>query len=316
MTVSPKLERAAPVLARVEAARVLAPRRDGLEAALAALTDVHASWWSGHPAGSLTIGPNGVGHPQTGGTPWTTTDAAEAWELLATRGVIPLAWVGDARRAFWCAACGGARGHESYYEGERDWVPCGVCAVECAACGGGGIDANTTGGTCRECGGHCVIGVGSVPHPPTVAACVALASDVAGVTQAEQLALEIAGRIDAWVQRVVWRAVPADATRAAMNRAGQAWAGRLLRDCSPADDVAGIQSCILDKLETGRPTRYLAGELQGVTHECAIGAADAIVDLLATGYALDAVTDDAVVLVAPAIDDGAPAGAGEEERGR
>jgi hypothetical protein len=91
-------------------------------------------------------------------------DVAEFWEALDARGVTP-GWASDARRLF---------------EG-----PLECCGEE-------------SGPTCT-CGG--------VPtyrhHPPTVADCLALASDPQGVATAETIAREVTG-----CERVVWRVVP------------------------------------------------------------------------------------------------------------
>lgn len=59
---------------------------------------------------------------------WATMDAAEAYELLATRGLVPLDWVGAAERVFVCEKCSGTG-----YSGTCD---CGSCNgyTECPVC--------------------------------------------------------------------------------------------------------------------------------------------------------------------------------------
>lgn len=254
------MERAEAYAARVELAQ---PKRERLADALACVTEHAAAEWAPY-VGRVLLTDRGPVTPWLYGNAraiWTVTDPAEAWEVLATRGVIPLAWVGDERRAFACAACQG-RGSRTYVDpetGEHEWDPCHVCDRLCAACGGDGADDDATGGDCLNCAGTGYEGTGLLPHPPTVADAVALCSDVPGVLAAEALAREITGR-----ERVVWRVgrIDADPTR------------RRARE--------------MDAANRARPaTRGLLGRR--------------LDDLAATGYALGDVADDAVVLVCPAV---------------
>lgn len=95
--------------------------------------------------------------------PWTT-DPAEAYEILQTRGLIPLEYVGR----FACDACGGSGLVQR--EGWRGIVPCEPCGTR-----------------------------GHLPHPPTVAALASWASvgfaahddGTPGILGAEELAGEL-----------------------------------------------------------------------------------------------------------------------------
>jgi hypothetical protein len=200
----------------------------------------------------------------TGGAP-AIADPAELWEALSTSGVIPDAWVGDAGRAF---ACDSRR-----------------CACE---------------------------GREQRPHPWSVAACVAFASDVAGVTQAEALARECVARLAPWgapqPQRVVWRVVDPATWRPARvdalaqaeretfppgppsppmpPRRGETWALRAFRDHTSA--------------HKGWPARN-RGLWRTVRLPDRADPFEPLLALWATGYALDAITDDAVVLVCPSL---------------
>jgi hypothetical protein len=101
------------------------------------------------------------------------TNPREAWEALATRGLIPDAWVADPSRVFRvarrCACCRGAR---RVWSGEGEFAT----SAECGACSARGV------------------WFADAPQPATVAACVALAGDAAGLATAEALAREFVAR--------------------------------------------------------------------------------------------------------------------------
>lgn len=120
----------------------------------------------------------------------------EAWERLATRGLIPEAWVDDPVRRFdsdsgdgdgWCDACNGSGwGHTGEPGcGHFDDGPCGIDCPPCPACGG----------TCRVL----------LARPPTVAGCVAVAADAAAMAACEAIARQHA--TDA-PRALVWSIVP------------------------------------------------------------------------------------------------------------
>lgn len=109
------------------------------------------------------------------------TDPREAWEALAARGVIPASWVEDPRRAF----------HDGEERSLRTFRSGGVRFDH--------VDRTAI----------------LAPHPPTVAACVALASDPEGVTTAEAIAREVTG-----VERVVWYVMPSWVVAEHVERVG------------------------------------------------------------------------------------------------
>ncbi len=109
---------------------------------------------------------------------WTTRNAAEAWEILSSRGIIPVDAVDDPRRRFACSECD-ARGG-SYFtsdDGRDD-------SMMCSACEGAGI----------------------VPHPCSLPDVVSIASAWPSVVTAEALATEThrAHGIGHAFERVVW----------------------------------------------------------------------------------------------------------------
>ena len=55
---------------------------------------------------------------------WTTTDPAEAAELLVTHDVLPAGWCGDTRRGWACQVCGGKGSGPGWTGPER----CGACS--------------------------------------------------------------------------------------------------------------------------------------------------------------------------------------------
>ncbi len=108
----------------------------------------------------------------------------DAWEMLATRELIPLAWAHEPQRLFrsgadryhWCGACNG----HAWLSGD-------------AKC------------RCKGTGLH--HGVVFVQHPPYPRDALALAADPAAVLAAEGLALEAATRFGVPHARVAWRAL-------------------------------------------------------------------------------------------------------------
>lgn len=228
------------------------------EDAIAALADVHRGPLAGVCGRQARRWSEGV-EWECGGvallTRWEITDPREAWELLATREVIPLAWLDDPRRRFVCATCRGDGVHYQTRDGGARNTP-----YDCPACAGGMIQ-----------------------HPPTVAECVAFASDPAGVMTAEAIARQITG-----CERVVWRVEP----RAQIEKSIRTLRGRPRWLLTPthAQHAQFV----------GRRVFALRDERAAWTT-----ALDHAAALLATGYALDYVTTDTVVLLAPPLG-GAP----------
>lgn len=109
-------------------------------------------------------------------------------------------------------------------------------------------------------------------YPPDVRACVALASDPAGVTTAEVVAREAA---------------------APFRAPGIAAPFRALGLVAPPRIVWRV----LAEGELGSYRRAIAGEVRRVGPH----SPRTLADVLAVGYVLDALTDDALVLVAPGV---------------
>lgn len=135
-------------------------------------------------------------------------DPSEAWEVLAARGLIPFAWIGEARRGFqrWyvggCQGCGGSKIVPAKQSKTGRDEPCGHCA-------GSGRQERS----------------GVLPRPLSTAACVALASDAAAVETAEAVAREVTRR-----RRVVWRGLPAGEYQLAWRMLGTTQYGDLWRE--------------------------------------------------------------------------------------
>jgi hypothetical protein len=79
---------------------------------------------------------------------WAEEDPATAYEMLASRGLIPMEWVGSEDRIFVCETCSGT-GHQ----GSGDCSLPGSC-LECLVCGW----------------------AGALPHPPSLRALLGWAS--------------------------------------------------------------------------------------------------------------------------------------------
>jgi hypothetical protein len=98
-----------------------------------------------------------------------------AWEALASRGVIPMSWIGAERR---------------------------FAGSDCAACRGTGWETTTDYrgdefyGACERCEERGFREL--LDAPPTLAACVAFASDPEGIETAEALAREADARLAPW----------------------------------------------------------------------------------------------------------------------
>ena len=213
-------------------------------------------------------------------------DPAEAWELLAARGVIPRAWVerDPGRRRARCE--------------------CLVCAIHTRP----SVRARCP--ACRGVGGA----VSDGAAPPTVRGCLTLASDPDGVERAEALARELSVRLGArcagdpaitwWVIAAPWT-FPGDHT-----------AGGPLSRARQGTNERHAASYHLDPV--GEHPRYIA-PMKALRAVCDAGGSyqaasdvfgqvawegpgpnpyDALVAVWLTGYAVADVTDDGVTLVA------------------
>lgn len=216
-----------------------------------------------------------------GGRGWCFEDTAcvaELWETLATRGVIPAEWVGDERRVFDCD-------------------PDAATTAACNACGR--VDAEHP-----------------MAHPPDVGCCLALASDPVGVATAEALAREVAARLVPWglldthQRRVVWRVVASGYLE--LTRGGYPLA--IIENC-PARN-AYTEAVWVDRRR--RPEAYQHGkttsdawwlghvELYANDYPCMGDSRpnpfEPELEILRTGYVLEAITDHAIVLVCPEVE--------------
>lgn len=253
-------------------ARVLRPRREGLGRVyeIAARVVGEATGAEVFPDEVLRVGVPEALQRELGGA---------TWEALAAEGIIPFEWVGDGARRF---------------EAPREL---------------------------RDA-------------PTSVAMAVALASDTRGVAAAEQLAWEVVARLAPWSpwrpSRVQWRVVDPVRWTSAHGHGGGPW--RLPAQCvvvalHRADDpTRGMPASLTRSLRRGGPYGANAHRdldrawLWGYAASrglrvpaldaapralCDMGfheVADPFAPLLrlwSTGYALQAVTPDAITLVAP-----------------
>jgi hypothetical protein len=181
-------------------------------------------------------------------------EPAAAWEALAARGAIPLAWCDEARRSFRMAVEVEGRVVSQPNERVRTDPPAvPFSALRAAPPHTQPRGLITTGARVR----YDALVTQALPH--TLVAAVAIASDVPGVTQAEALARECARAIDARADRVVWH----------VRRA------RFLYEIG-----VHIRAWMFERL-----------------HARGLNAA-----LLATGYGLESVDDDEIVLVCPTLE--------------
>jgi len=201
----------------------MTPRCDGLAAALAALTERDAGWWGtrlADPFARLLLRHDRVVLTCMGAVSvlrWTVAGAQEAWERLCDGVVCPLGWAQDEGRRFADPLVGEPTLDSRAAGPGEDWsirATGRVASGETLAFdvrvsrdvlwglrGRAELDR-----TAREAGSQATWGLERVArertlsHPPTVAACVALAADVQGVLAAEALARAFTG-----CARVAWR---------------------------------------------------------------------------------------------------------------
>lgn len=223
---------------------------------------------------------------------------AEAWEALAARGVIPLEWV-----TAWDteSPCPHGR-HDLLRNHWRTDAPCTACYVARAPRRIFRGDEGSAAGA----------------HPPTVAACVALAADAANVLAAEALAREAVARLALWgapqPARVEWRVGAWDVGRSvwALRSAVYAlpWRDDLIKysNRSAFEIVFDAPPPLATLGERNTPPWALrwirahhAGYAATVIANAPPNPWTPVLDLFATGYALNAITDDAVTLVCPEV---------------
>lgn len=234
------------------------------------------------------------------------TDPAELWEALATRGVIPLEWV----TAWDTKSPCGHRWRDILRDVWRTDAPCPECVRARAP---------------ARIFDH---GEGCYPAewPRNVAACVALASDPVGITQAEALAREAVARLAPWgapqPHRVVWRVGAWDAQRSWLHQGPDQeripdWRIALSTTSRGREFVETFRKharaliakpYVLDTVLTDND-QAIAWMLthHDLYERESPNPWQPLCELFALGYALDAIRDDAVTLVCPALEGGQPA---------
>ena len=159
--------------------------------------DVSLDWrtlnWHGPDGRPVTTGKGGI------------ADVRQLWEALLARDLIPEDWADDPRRAFDSGGRRGigAGGREVWLGTEAQW-PRGAPPDPLVPMFDERGNLIAYGGAYHRI--ECVL----LPHPPSVAVAVALASDPRGVATAEACARELAARLAPWKaatpsERVVWR---------------------------------------------------------------------------------------------------------------
>lgn len=284
--------------------------RPALAEVLASLSDCDALWWQRLIDRGWTVeirndahGPTVRGHVFEDLPRWHIADPAAALEKLTTDGVLPQSWAGDVSRAFWCEACDGKGGvHiKSHTEFHDDWDWCGTCAAE---------DPNVTGSYVAD---------GTTGAPATLPDLVAWASlGAATILAAEQLARETAARLRPWgvrppvetattpdggevereaPWRIVWKV---GAIREAFDVGGWPSSHRVngVTATHAWADAARAARLMRDPFEwwTAHVESWPTDDPRPCPHEPALA-------LLRMGLALDAITDDALVVVVPPLGD-------------
>ncbi|MDP3277674.1 MAG: hypothetical protein Q8Q09_21000 [Deltaproteobacteria bacterium] len=243
-------------------------------------------------------------------------DPAEAWEVLASRGVIPATWVDSSERVF-----------------ALDETPMG-------------LEPGSRSGTATHDGVLAYLSRGPTVQdvPPTVDAVVALGADVKGVTTAEQVAREAVRRLAPFgvpqPNLVCWRVVdvaswatqPGDyrhmpvaivlnqafergevhdrsLKRAKLHPFGTpAWRAAFTWECAGQWRAAARTNsvilsarapCIEQIRDSGYPP--IAETLYGEKFSSLANPFEPLLSLWASGYALDAITPTMIVLAAPRV---------------
>ena len=198
---------------------------------------------------------------------------AEFWEALAVRDVIPASWVGNPARRFLCSRCMGSGN-------DPDNCPC-LCRI--------------IGGDCVWDGTRCC-----GERPDTVRCMTALASDVAGITQAELLVLEMAKAVHLSPRRVVWFVTSRDVFERDLADRATRWLRAIKRLTTNIFDMLGyFASHAVDALHGYDSPTCTEEQVYGST----LSANAAMRALLQTGYALYDLTADTITLACPTLED-------------
>lgn len=249
-----------------------------------------------------------------------TRDAAALWEALAARAVIPLDWVAHPARAF----------EDPRWRVSTEPQPDGTVALPIR--GAPGAPSEDDAGllalarAMAQRAGDAGLHAAALERlaPPTVPACVAFASDPEGVATAEALAREVMARLAPWATPqpplVLWRVCGrwhvtgerawgplrvASTPRMILPRLGAAMRRRSGED-TPTWSARGdavSAAAWRDAASSGRvvPATLLDGPLPAaVAGRRFADLPDPFAPLVAlwnTGYALEAITPRAVVLV-------------------
>lgn len=243
-------------------------------------------------------------------------DPAEAWELLAGRGIVPSEWLGDGDRVF----------------AEDERPP--------ALAERGFNDQPTRAAILR----YLEVGPRLCDAPPTVIAACSLACDIPGVTTAERVAREAVRRLAAWgapqPSRVCWRIVdpedwetqpgdfrhmpaamavgdayvPTPTTERTIMRARlydfgtPAWRAAFTWECAALWRLVSKGNRVIAASTSLAPDSIAASGYPGIPSELrAKRFADVpnpfepLLSLWAAGYALDAITEHTIVLAAPRV---------------
>jgi hypothetical protein len=237
------------------------------------------------------------------GLPGDITDPREAFEVLTQR--LDLAgWVGDERRTFATRVRATITSRRLWLRGGSDYA---FSALVHEGAGGTPIEwpAADVHALALASDGSTVSWIGvphgtvddfielrvTLPHPATVADCVAFASDAPGVLAAEAIAREIVAPTLECPDRLVWRVgapTPAEdpPDRLATWSEMSAW-------------LRWMQATLRAGTATLRELVALWDESRPLA--VPFPRPDLLPDLIATGYTLDDVRADAVVLAAPAL---------------
>lgn len=243
-------------------------------------------------------------------------DPAEAWEMLAARGLVPAEWMGDGERVF--------------AEDERP-----------PALAERGFSGHPTHAAVRS---YLELGPRLCDGPPTVLAACTLGSDVEGMTTAERVAREAVRLLEPWgapqPTRICWRIVDPDdwetqpgdyrhmpaavavgcsfvatpTVERAILRAKNydfgtpRWRAAFTWECAAQwrylartkKKIAATGSEVTDRLEQGGYPK-IPTELASKTFAEVESPFDPLLSLWASGYALDAITTHTIVIAAPRV---------------
>jgi len=224
-----------PLWARFRDRALAALRVQRAAPALACVTDVQESGWqkeidAGKTFRFATRTKSGRcvdivdGGYSDSGVPLSTADAQEAWETMAARDAIPHDWVQSEWRGFGTTTYRVAElpreGKEGAFfvvrddAGTADVDPIiithtGALVGSIVTKYGAASFVRTADGLWKKMIGSLAASSGPVDlavraYPPSAEACVALAADVPGVLQAEELGRACAAAVDSRARKIVW----------------------------------------------------------------------------------------------------------------